>query len=137
MKAETPATGIMKKADYGDAIQYEIECECGSKDHYHSVWIEADAAEVSVNISAEATTDYWTEYVQQSSRTKNDFLYHTRWNLAYIVNETVRRAKLIWSVLTKGYVKYHSNIILNQQQAVNYAEAIKKAVRDVERFRKS
>lgn len=137
MKAETPATGIMKKADYGDAIQYEIECECGSKDHYHLVWIEADEVGVAVNIFIESTTDYWTEYVNQSSRTKNDFLYRARWNLAYIVNETLRRTKLIWTVLTKGYVNYHSNIILNQQQAVNYAEAIKKALRDVERFKNS
>ena len=41
MKPETPAIGILKKAEFDSAKWYEVQCECGSKDHYHSIWIEA------------------------------------------------------------------------------------------------
>ena len=41
MNAEMPAVGIMKLHEYPDAVWYDVACECGSKDHYHSIWIEA------------------------------------------------------------------------------------------------
>jgi hypothetical protein len=39
-------------------------------------------------------------------------------------------------LLTKGYIEYEASIIMSQQQALNYADTLKSAVKDVETFRK-
>jgi hypothetical protein len=38
-------------------------------------------------------------------------------------------------LLTKGYVEYEANIIMTEQQALNYAETLKKAIKDVSAFK--
>ena len=42
----------------------------------------------------------------------------------------------MWALLTKGYVEYEADLIMNEQQAFNYAETLKKAVNDVKNFKK-
>ena len=49
----------------------------------------------------------------------------------------MNRFQTIWTLLTKGYVEYEGTVIMTQQQAVNYAETLKSAVTDVEKFRKA
>jgi hypothetical protein len=39
-------------------------------------------------------------------------------------------------LLTQGYVECEASLILTQQQALNYAEVLKSAVKDVEEFKK-
>jgi len=134
MKSETPAEGILKKKDYGDAVWYEVECDCGSKDHYHSIWIEADreTKQISVDITTEVSTDFWSTTVDQNPRVDNEALYWVWSWAAYILNETVRRSRLIWNILFRGYVKYESSIFLSRQQALNYANTLNKAIKKVE-----
>jgi hypothetical protein len=107
MKAQIPANGILKRDDWGDAITYQIVCECQDSDHDHNVWIEADDHRVTV-------TTYTTQ--------KSEWWKLNRW-------------QTIWMLLTKGYVKYEANIIMTKQQALNYAETLKSAIKDVEKFR--
>jgi hypothetical protein len=38
-------------------------------------------------------------------------------------------------LLTKGYIDTESNMHLNKQQALNYAETLKSAIDDLEAFR--
>lgn len=135
MKSETPATGIMKKAEYSDAVWYEVECECGSKDHYHSIWVEADpdTKSVSVSIATESKTDWWSTTVDQNPRVDNEMVYWIWSWAAHILNETVRRSRLILNILFRGYVKYDSYVILNRQQALNYADTLHKAVKEVDK----
>jgi hypothetical protein len=137
MKAETPATGIMKKAEFDNAVWYEVMCDCGSPDHNHSVWVEADEeiGEVVVHIHAESTTDCWTTYLAENRKIDNEFLFQTWWRFAYIINETIRRGKLILGILFRGYVKYESTVILNEQQALNYAETLKKSISNVKKLK--
>jgi hypothetical protein len=104
---QTPAAGIALRSDWGDARTYEVLCECGDSNHNHTVWIEAEDTGVTVSI-----------YTQVKSRV---------WELS--------RWRKIWTLLTRGYVEYEANIILNTQQALNYAEALKTSVKDVESAR--
>jgi hypothetical protein len=48
----------------------------------------------------------------------------------------MNRWQKIWTLLTRGYIEYEGSIIMTQQQAINYAETLKKAVEDVETFKK-
>ena len=136
MKAEKPAQGISKKAEFDDAVWYEVDCECGSPDHYHSIWIERDDEPklITVYISTEATTDFWTQTVPERVEKINLPVVSWAWQtVAYAFNETVRRARLIGRVLFKGYVKYESTIIMTKQQAYNYSKALENAVKELEK----
>jgi hypothetical protein len=103
MTPETPAEGILKRRDWGNAHTYQVVCECQDADHDHNVWVEADNHCVTV-----------TTYTTQKSR----FWEMSRW-------------RTVWLLLTKGYVEYESSIIMTQQQALNYAETLKTAISDL------
>ena len=103
MTPETPAEGILKRRDWGDAQTYQVVCECQDADHDHNVWVEADNHCVTV-----------TTYTQQKSKW---------WEMS--------RWRTVWLLLTKGYVEYESSIIMTQQQALNYAETLKTAISDL------
>jgi hypothetical protein len=136
MKAEKPAQGISKKAEFDDAVWYEVDCVCGSPHHYHSVWIERDSETqlITVDITTEVTTDFWTQTVPERVGKINLPVVSWAWQtVAYAVNETVRRAKIIARVLFKGYIKYDSTVMLTKQQAYNYAKALENAVKELER----
>lgn len=109
MKAQTPAIGVLKRSDWGDAMSYQVVCECHDANHDHNVWVEADDACVTV-----------TTYTTQKSKW---------WE--------INRWQTIWTLLTKGYVEYEANIIMTEQQALNYAETLKTAIKDVKNFKKS
>lgn len=132
MNAEMPAVGIMKLHEYPDAVWYDVACECGSKDHYHSIWIEADSDTklISVGIGTEGSSDYWTKNLEYDYSSKF-------YGVLHFVDETIRRLKLIWKILTKGYVKYESHVLLNEQQALNYAETLKTAISDIHSVEKA
>jgi len=107
LKPQIPAQGVLKRNNYGDAMSYQIVCECHDADHDHNVWIEADDHCITV-----------TTYTTQKSQW---------WSL--------NRWQTIWILLTKGYVEYEANIIMTEQQALNYAETLKKAIQDVKNFK--
>lgn len=110
MKAQTPAEGILKRNDWGDTKTYQVVCECGDSDHDHNVWIEADETfSVTVTIYTRSKSKWWE----------------------------LNRWKKIWILLTKGYIEEEASIIMREQQALNYAETLKKAVENVKTFKKS
>jgi hypothetical protein len=108
IRAQQPAQGILKRNDWGDAMTYQVVCECSDPNHDHRVWVEADNTEVVV-----------TTYTQQKTKW---------WDL--------NRFQIIWQLLTKGYIEYEASIIMTRQQAINYASVLQQAVEDVETFRK-
>ena len=107
MTAQMPAEGVMIQKDYGDAKVYKVACECGDGNHTHQVWVEADETGVAV-----------TTYTQQKTRW---------WEL--------NRWQQIWQLLTRGYIEYEGSVIMTEQQSLNYAETLKKAIEDVKQFR--
>ena len=107
MKVQSPAEGVLLRKDYGDAKIYNIVCECGDCDHSHEVWVEAEDHGITVTIYTQQKTKWW-----QSNR----------W-------------KIMWTLLTRGYVERESVLIMSEQQALNYANVLSTAVTDVKVFR--
>ena len=105
MKVQKPAEGILKRNEWGDSVLYQVTCSCGDSNHDHNVWIEVDPDlnEVVVNTYTTQKSKFWEQ---------------TRW-------------RTIWTLLTRGYVEYEANIIMTKQQALNYAETLKRAVADL------
>lgn len=107
MRPQTPAQGILKTGDYGDAVFYYVQCDCGSEDCSHTVEVEADDMHVHVHIYNNVHTKWWER---------------NRW-------------RQIWQILTKGYAEMQTTIVLDEQTAINYAEALKQATTNVKEFR--
>ena len=107
MKAERAATGILKQGDFGDAMFYYVQCDCGSEDCAHTVEVEADDMHVQVHLHHTQHTKWWQK---------------NRWSQ-------------IWQILTKGYSEMQTTIVLREQTAINYASALTNAVNDVKLFK--
>jgi hypothetical protein len=105
---EQPATGILKQDSFGDSIWYYVPCDCTDPDHSHSINVEADEySSVSVYIYTKVKTKFWSK----------------------------NRMRQLWDILTKGYAELEVSVILTEQQAVNYANALTSAVNDVKVFK--
>lgn len=133
MKAQIPAQGIMSTGDHADSKFYEISCACGQPDHAHSVQVEADAYGVNVNIWTTESTDSWSEYYDYEY-VDNDYLYMVTRVFKNTVNGFIRRLSLTWKIWVKGYVQYQVTTTMNEQEALNYAEALKSAIDDMKQF---
>lgn len=110
MKIQKPAEGILMSRDYGDTKTYIVPCDCCGSDCVHNVWVSADGpGTISVTIYNKLKTKWWK----------------------------FNRFQLIWTLLTKGYIEYEADILMTEQQALNYAETLKSAIKDVEEFKKA
>jgi hypothetical protein len=108
MKPEKPAVGILKQGEFGDSVWYLVPCDCSDPDHSHTIEVEADETfSVNVHIYDRMITPFWSK---------------SRW-------------RQIWDILSKGYTEYESTIILKEQQAINYADALVNAANDVKLFK--
>lgn len=134
MKAEKPAVGILKRNDFGNSKWYQVVCGCGQEYHDHNVEVEADDTGVSVNIYATMKTDYWSETVEKRYDIDNTILQELDWFWKDLVNGLVRRVKLTWELWTTGAVAAETTIHMSEQQALNYAEVLKSASKDVKEF---
>lgn len=132
VKAEAPALGIMKTGDYGDSVFYKVACTCGSTDHDVDFNVEInDGGEISLNTYVIAKSDYWSQVVEKRWDIDNDWAQEFDWAWKDIVNGFVRRIKLTWQLWTKGYIRTESTLLMNEQQALNYAETLKQAIKDL------
>ena len=105
---QIPAEGILKRNDWGDSKLYQVACECSDSNHDHNVWIEIDDTErVNVTVYTTVKSKWWS----------------------------LNRWQKIWTLLTQGYVEYEATIVMTEQQALNYSETLKKAIKDVKQFK--
>jgi hypothetical protein len=107
MKAEKPAEGILKQGSFGAAMFYYVACDCTDPDCSHTIEVEADGIEISVHIYTNSHTKWWEK---------------KRWSQ-------------IWHILTRGYAEMQTTIVLREQTALNYAETLKSAMKDVKDFK--
>ncbi len=107
MKTQAPAEGILQKNDWGDSKVYKIVCDCGSDDHSHDLWVEAEDIGVTVTIYATVKSPWWS----------------------------MNRFKQIWTLLTKGYLEHQTVLTMNEQVSYNYVETLKIAIEDVKQFK--
>ena len=136
MKAEKPAEGILKTHDWGNSKWYSVVCGCGQPDHSLTVEVESDDTGVSINTYATVKTDYWSKSVKKRYDIDNPYLQELDWALKDIWNGLITRLKLTWSVWTRGCVQCETTILMSEQQALNYAETLKSAIKDVKDFKK-
>jgi len=106
--SQTPAKGILLVNDWGSSKMYKAVCQCGDDSCTHTIDIESEDAGVTVTVYSQTRSNFWST---------------TRW-------------VHIWTLLTKGYVKTESCIIMTKQVALNYADVLQLAIKDVEEFRK-
>lgn len=109
MKPEMPAQGILKRQDWGDTKTYQVICGCGDADHDHNLWVEADETGVNVTLYVNVNSPFWS----------------------------MNRFKQIWSLLINGYLKHESTLYMSEQQALNYAETLKTAVKDTKTLKEA
>ena len=108
MQAQQPAEGILKINDWGASKMYKAVCDCGSDDCSHTLDIEADDSHVTVTIYTQQKTNFWSV---------------TRW-------------QHIWNLLIKGHTTFETSLVMREQTALNYAETLRRAVKDVSDLRK-
>lgn len=135
MKVETPAEGILKRGDYGDSKFYQVTCGCGQEYHDHNFEVEADDVGVNAHLFITVKTDYWTETFNKRYDIDNPWLQELDWFVKDLVNGLVRRVKVTWELWTTGAVTAQSTITMSEQQALNYSETLKSAIKDVKTFR--
>lgn len=135
MKAQTPAEGIMKTHEWGHSKMYKVTCSCGQPYHDHDIDVEADQCGVNVNIYTTMKTDYWTETVDMRYDIENVAMQEAHWFFVGLINSTIRKLKLTWELWTTGAVTAETTVHMTEQQALNYAETLKAAVKDVKEFR--
>ena len=138
LKAEKPATGILKKHDFGDSIHYAVVCECCDPDDMidFSLEIEADSWNVVLNAEFTPRIAYWDTLVSDCSSFKNPWLYRIEYSIRELLNSLYYRLKLTHEIWFKGYVKYNQTTMMNEQQALNYAATINQAIDDLRKFKK-
>mgnify|MGYP000143303637 CR=1 FL=1 len=107
MTPQPPAQGILGHGDFGDAKFYYVQCDCGSEECSHTIEVEADDMLVHVHLYSTHHTAWWK----------------------------IGRWKQIWQILTTGYAKMETTIVLTEQTALNYSEVLKSAITDVKTFR--
>lgn len=107
LDSQIPAEGIMTVNEWGKTKTYRVSCDCGCEDDEHIIEIEVDDISVSVTLYTTQKTDFWS----------------------------INRWKHMWQLLTKGYVKTRSDILMTRQTALNYATTLKAAVDDVKKLR--
>ena len=136
MKAQEPAEGILNRGDFGDSKFYQVVCGCGQEYHDHNVEVEAAETGVNVNIYVSPKTDYWSELVEKRYDIDSPWLQEVDWFIKDIINGLWTRIKLTYSIWVHGYIRTETTIALSEQQALNYAETLKKAIKDVKDFKK-
>ena len=137
MIPQEPAEGILRAHDFGSSKYYKVVCGCGQSWHEHDFEVEADQCGVNVNLGVTLKTNYWTETVPKRYDIENLWLEEFDWYWKDLFNSTIRKLKLTWELWTTGAITTSTTIELTEQQALNYAETLKSAMKDVAEFRKA
>ena len=138
MDAQIPAQGILQANDWGDSKSYRISCSCGSDDHNHDVFVDAEDTGVSVVIYTTVKTNYWSKAIEDdpySAMDEDPWYANIDRFCRCSWNNFVRKIKLSWNIWVDGYVKYEADLTMTDQQALNYAETLKSAIEDTKQFR--
>ena len=124
------------RGNYGDSKFYQVVCGCGQEYHDHNLEVEAADTGVNVNLYITVKTDYWTDTFEKRYDIDSPWQQEFDWFWKDLVNGLINRVKLTWELWTSGAVTAQSTIAMSEQQAINYAETLKKAVEDVKNFKK-
>lgn len=136
ISAQEPAEGILMRGDYGDSKFYQVVCGCGQEYHDHNLEVEAADTGVNVNLYITVKTDYWSETFEKRYDINSPWQQEFDWYWKDLINGLIKRVKLTWELWTTGAITAQSTIAMSEQQALNYAETLKQATKDVQSFKK-
>ena len=123
MEYQAPAQGILINNDYGDSKFYTVACSCGNPDDEIRVNVEAEDTGITVHVWTTVKTPWWKKAWNNDS-----------W-IAGLYNGIAHRISMTWRLWVYGYLENESWTILNKQQAFNFSETLKNAIKDFEKFR--
>lgn len=131
---EKPAEGIMKTREFKDSMFFKVECQCGNPDDELNFEIEVDkdVNDIIVNTWIVQKSNWWDQTFPKRYDIDNPALQWFDWFWKDAINGIIRKARLTWTLWTKGYVKYESTTVMSKQQAFNYAETLKAAIAELE-----
>jgi len=110
MKAEQPAEGILKTGTWPGAKSFHIECNCTSADHAVNMWIEVDSDKETQDVQVGFYVDTWTPF----------------WDKKF------SRLRAAWDILVYGCNRQEHHLLLTKQAALNFAETIKREVKEMD-----
>ncbi len=128
LNPQEPAQGIMLDNSYSNAKYYTVSCTCGNPHDQIKLEVGSEDGVIDVHVWTTVKTDWWQQAWPIEDRDYSTWRYHVK----YAVNAVTSRAKIIWRILTKGYVKMESWTILNQQQALNLAWVLHENVKKLQ-----
>lgn len=135
---QEPAEGIMKTADAPKFKMYQIQCSCGSPDDAIDFSVTEDHGEVIVETYTTQKTAWWKDPFKKnySFKIKNELLYNINYYVRGFLNGLAHRLSITWDVWVKGYVQYSQTTIMTPQQALNYSHTLRKAVEQIQSYKK-
>jgi len=140
MNSEIPARGILYTEDSPTCKSYVVPCTCTNPDDTIEFTVNIDDfQEIELQHYTLQKTPIWRDPFKQHKTygIKNRLLFEIAYYTTGFLNSLHHRLSVTWKVWTKGQVEYYSTTILNKQQAINYADTIKRAVHDIEETNKS
>lgn len=134
MKSQKPAEGISITYRFEDSVFYKVDCQCGGPDNAIEFEIEIDPSvqEIMVNQFTTQKTDWWTEVVAPRYDIDNEYVQGLNWLWTGLINGLYRRLCLTKNIWWDGYVRYESTTVLSKQQALNYADALRQGIQQLE-----
>lgn len=111
-KSQTPAQGIMLQYEYNNSKNFKVECDCSSDDHAVYMWIEVGEEPDVPDVEVSFYVNTWTPILEGG------------W---------LGRFKAAFDILFKGVHKQQHHMLLNKQSAINFADAIKNTVKEMEK----
>lgn len=138
MQAQKPAEGISITNKFKKSTFFRVDCTCGDPDHEINFEVELDREfeDIAVSTWTVQKTPWWNEVVKPRYDIDNEFLQGLNWLCTGLINGLATRLRLTRDIWWKGYVKYEGTTSMNAQQALNYAEALKSAVEELEKIQK-
>ena len=136
MKPQEPAEGISQQFSTPDFKCYRVDCSCGNPDDSIDFVVEVDDwQDIVVSHCTTQQTKWWEDNFDKRAayNIKNEMLYNFVYYAKSFLNSLYHRMKVTWTVWTRGKVEYSSTVILTKQQALNYSEALRNAIIEVER----
>ncbi len=113
MKLQKPAQGIMQTGQWEDARSFRVACDCHSTDHDVNMWIEVNRDTEDPKLADVEVSFYVTTWTPLCKGWKD-------------------RLISAYDILFKGLHRQEHHMILNKQSALNFADAIKQSVKDLE-----
>lgn len=138
MTPQTPAEGVMLTRDFGDAKFFRVGCSCGDPDHDFTFEVEFDNENQCVTMHTWTTqkTDVWSEYLPQTSGCEvNSRFWSANYTVRKWFNECYRRITQAYKLLVHGYITFEQDIVMSEQQALNYANVIAQTISEIKATR--